>query len=50
MDSVVLELSDIRSTGRGRYSGKAVATCLYRYATPILKYQVGDIVEVVDSE
>lgn len=50
IDSIVLELTDVKSIGRGQYAGKAVATCLYRFATPIIRYLVGDSIEITDEE
>ncbi|MDW8073855.1 MAG: hypothetical protein RMJ28_06450 [Nitrososphaerota archaeon] len=50
IDSVVLELADAKSSGRGKHSGRVVATCLYRFATPVIRYVTGDIVEATDGE
>lgn len=50
VDSVVLEVVNAKTAGRGVTKGEAVVTCLYRYATPIIRYKTGDLVEVVDDE
>lgn len=50
IDSVVFELVDPIKSGRGGRRGEAVVTCLYRYATPIIRYTTGDLVEVIDDE
>ncbi|MEM2485334.1 MAG: hypothetical protein QXH32_01480 [Candidatus Caldarchaeum sp.] len=50
IDSVVLELVDAKPVGRSTLRGKAVVTCLYRYATPIIRYVTGDVVSVKDDE
>ncbi|MCS7136754.1 MAG: hypothetical protein NZ941_00110, partial [Candidatus Caldarchaeum sp.] len=50
IDSIVLELVDPIKSGRGGQRGEAVVTCLYRYATPIIRYTTGDLVEVIDDE
>jgi phenylacetate-CoA ligase len=36
--------------GRSLTEGEAVGTCLYRYATPIIRYFIGDVVRLRDDE
>jgi phenylacetate-CoA ligase len=50
IDSVVLELNNPRRMGRSLTEGEAVGTCLYRYATPIIRYFIGDVVRLRDDE
>ncbi len=50
IESVVLELEDATKVGRFTIRGKTVVTCLYRYATTIIRYVTGDIVTVKNDE
>ncbi len=49
-DSVVLELSNPRQIGRSTLEGEAISTCLYRYATPVIRYLIGDVVRIREDE
>jgi phenylacetate-CoA ligase len=49
-DSLVLELNDPRQVGRSSIEGEAIGTCLYRYATPLIRYSTGDLVRLRDDE
>jgi len=49
-DSVVLELRNPRQIGRSAIEGEAVGTCLYRYATPLIRYLTGDVVRIREDE
>jgi len=49
-DSVVLELKNPRQVGRSIIEGEAIGTCLYRYATPIIRYLIGDVVRLREDE
>ncbi len=49
-DCVVLELNNPRQVGRSSLEGEAIGTCLYRYATPIIRYSTGDLVRLRDDE
>ncbi len=50
VDSVVLELKNMRKVGRLTIEGEAVGTCLYRYATPMIRYLIGDAVRLREDE
>ncbi len=49
-DSVVLELKNPRPVGWSKMEGEAIGTCLYRHATPIIRYLTGDVVRLRDDE
>jgi phenylacetate-CoA ligase len=49
-DSVVLELKNPRRVGRSTVEGEALGTCLYRHATPVIRYLTGDVVRQRNDE
>ncbi|MEM1947206.1 MAG: hypothetical protein QW240_00525 [Candidatus Caldarchaeum sp.] len=49
-EAVVLELLNPKIVGSKYVQGEAVVMCLYRYATPFIRYRAGELVELVDDE
>ncbi|MCS6768811.1 MAG: hypothetical protein NZ570_00025 [Candidatus Caldarchaeum sp.] len=50
VETVMLELANPKQATRSCLEGEAVVSCLYRHATPIIRYLLGDVVRMKDDE